>query len=96
MFSNNEELIQENIKLKQKIFDLETTLTETQEHLKKYTAPSRNKKYYDIHKDIIKQKTQTINKIISITPEKKKEYNRIAYLNRKQKVNNLGEISNNA
>lgn len=81
MFSNNEELIQENTKLNQKIIDLEAKLTETQEHLKKYTAPSRNKKYYDTHKEIIKQKTQTATEV---TPEKKKEYNRLAYVKRKE------------
>ena len=44
MSSNNEELIQENSELKEKIHELETQLAETQEHLKKYTAPSRSKK----------------------------------------------------
>jgi len=83
MFSNNKELIQENTKLKQQIIDLEAKLLETQEHLKKYTAPSRNKKYYNTHKEIIKQKTQTA---ALVTPEKKKEYNRIAYLKRKEKL----------
>ena len=91
MFSNNEELIHENTKLNQKIIDLEAKLAETQEHLKKYTAPSRNKKYYDTHKEIIKQKIQTATQV---TPEKKKEYNKIAYLKRKEKQNDLGEISN--
>ena len=89
MLSNNEELIQENNELKQKINDLEAKLAETQEHLKKYTAPSRNKKYYETHKEIIKQKILTANKVTPITPEKKKEYNRIAYLNRKNKKNDL-------
>ena len=73
MLSNNEELIQENNELKQKINDLEAKLAETQEHLKKYTAPSRNKKYYEMHKEIIKQKLLTANKVTPITPEKKKE-----------------------
>lgn len=91
MLSNSEELIQENNKLKQKIIDLETKLVDTQEHLKKYTAPSRNKTYYETHKEIIKQKTQIINKVTPITSEKKKEYNRIAYLNRKKKQNDLAE-----
>jgi hypothetical protein len=93
MFSNNEELIQENTKLKQKINELEIKLAETQEHLKKYTAPSRNKKYYDTHKEIIKQKIQNTT---LVTPDKKKEYNRTAYLKRKEKLNNLEELSINA
>ena len=91
MFSNKDELIQENTELKQKINDLEAKLAETQEHLKKYTAPSRNKKYYETHKEIIKQKIQTANKVAPITSEKKKEYNRIAYINRKEKSTNLVE-----
>jgi hypothetical protein len=92
MFENNEILIQENNELKHKINTLEIKLAETQEHLKKYTAPSRNKKYYESHKEIIKQKIQgSSNTIFIVTPEKKKEYNRIAYLNRKNKVNNLQE-----
>lgn len=91
MLSNNEELIQENSELKQKIRELETKLAETQEHLKKYTAPSRSKKYYDTHKEIIKQKITTANKVSPITPDKRKEYNRVAYLNRKAKSNNLAE-----
>jgi cell division septum initiation protein DivIVA len=91
MLSNNEELIQENSELKQKIHELETKLAETQEHLKKYTAPSRNKKYYETHKEIIKQKIQTANKVSPITSDKRKEYNRIAYLNRKAKSNDLAE-----
>lgn len=90
MLSNSEEIIQQNNELKQKIIDLETKLADTQEHLKKYTAPSRNKTYYETHKEIIKQKTQIINKVTPITSEKKKEYNRIAYLNRKKKQNDLG------
>ena len=44
-----------------------------------------------MHKEIIKQKLLTANKVTPITPEKKKEYNRIAYLNRKNKKNDLEE-----
>ena len=92
MFKNNEILIKENNELQNKINALETKLAETQEHLKKYTAPSRNKKYYESHKEIIKQKIPDPSKnIFIVTTEKKKEYNRIAYLNRKNKANNLAE-----
>ena len=91
MSSNNEELIQENSELKEKIHELETQLAETQEHLKKYTAPSRNKKYYETHKEIIKQKILIATKVSPITPDKRKEYNRVAYLNRKAKSNDLAE-----
>jgi hypothetical protein len=66
----------ENLKLK-------TELTEIKEHLKKYTAPSRHKNYYDTHKEeiLIKQKSYIIS------DEKKKEYARRAYLKKKEKQN---------
>ena len=37
-------------------------LNETKEHLKKYTAPSYKKNYYETNKDEIKQKTSRILK----------------------------------
>ena len=63
----------ENLLLKQQ-------LNEIQEHLKKYTAPTRAKKYYDNHKEqIIEYKKSN-----KPTSEKIKEYNKIAYEKRKQ------------
>ncbi len=55
---------------------------ELKEKLKKYTAPSRSKKYYEIHKEelIKKSKDNYKNK----DPEKIKEYNKKAYEKRKQ------------
>jgi len=67
-------LEEENIKLK-------LELEETKEHLKKYTAPSRHKTYYENHKEEILNK----QKCYVISPEKKKEYARNAYLNKKEK-----------
>ena len=80
---NNEELLKQNELLQEKIQMLEKELNETKEHLKKYTAPSRNKDYYENHKEEI------IKKIKSkpIDPEKRKEYNHNSYLKRKQKLN---------
>lgn len=78
-------LEEENVLLKLKIEKLVKELEETKQHLKKYTSPERNKKYYNEHKKeiIAKQKP---------TPsEKRKEYNRISYLRRK--ANN--ELNNN-
>jgi hypothetical protein len=54
---------------------------ELKEHLKKYTAPKRNKEYYHNNKEKIKEK-QSIKKI---DPEKIKEYNKRAYEKRKLK-----------
>ena len=51
------------------------------EHLKKYTAPERNKKYYEKNKEKIIEKIKA-NKP---TPEKIKEYNKKSYQNRKLK-----------
>jgi hypothetical protein len=72
-------LEQENIQLKNK--------------LKTYTAPIRNKNYYEIHKDDIIQKTKEYKDNLSV--EKKKEYARTAYLKKKDKINSLNEKKQN-
>ena len=68
-------LTEENAKLKE---ELQTT----KEHLKKYTAPSYKKEYYEKNKDVIKER----NKKYKPTPEQKKEYNKREYLKRKEKL----------
>ena len=76
-----EKLIEENKLLKEKINELT-------EHLKKYTAQQRNKKFYENHKEEIIKKVMEYkekNKDKKQDPEKIKEYNRRAYLKRKQK-----------
>lgn len=52
MSINYELLLEENNKLKDKITKLEIELAETKEHLKKYTAPLRNKIYYQENKEV--------------------------------------------
>ena len=69
--------------------EYELKINELKEHLKKYTAPSRNKKYYENHRDEIIQKSKeykekTGNKKV-VLPEKIKEYNKKAYEKRKLK-----------
>ena len=69
--------------------EYELKINELREHLKKYTAPSRNKKYYENHRDEIIQKSKeykekTGNKKV-VLPEKIKEYNKKAYEKRKLK-----------
>jgi outer membrane lipoprotein-sorting protein len=58
--------------------------------LKSYTAPSRSKTYYENHKEDIKQKVkeykEKTNYVYEVSPEKKKEYARTAYLNKKEKL----------
>ena len=60
------------------------------DHLKKYTAPTRSKKYYEHHKDEILERQKEYNKAYmkELDPEKIKEYNKRAYQKRKQKNQN--------
>ena len=84
---NIEELL---IKNKQ----LEDENTALKEKLKKYTAPSRSKTYYENHKEEIIQKTKEYKKRTNyvVSPEIIKERNKKAYLKRKEK---LKELENN-
>ena len=54
------------------------------EHLQKYTAPERSKKYYKNNKEIINQKTKDYHK--NLSPEKIKEYSKSAYEKKKLKL----------
>ena len=69
--------------------EYEFKINELKEHLKKYTAPSRNKKYYENHRDEIIQKSKEYKEKIGnkkvVLPEKIKEYNKKAYEKRKIK-----------
>ena len=59
---NNEELIKEINILKGELEKTKNELVETKEHLKKYTAPSNMKKYYQNHKEEIKEKVKKYGK----------------------------------
>ena len=76
--------------LQEKIKLLEEENKELKEKLKKYTAPVRHKNYYESHKYDIIQKTKEYNN--SLTPEKKKEYARRAYLKKKEKQDKNPEL----
>jgi len=69
--------------------EYELKINELKEHLKKYTAPSRNKKYYENHRDEIIQKSKEYKEKIGnknvVSLEKIKEYNKKAYEKRKLK-----------
>jgi len=86
-------------KLLEKIKILEQELIETKEHLKKYTAPSNMKKYYVNHKDEIKNKVKEYknktNYYENLSPDKKKEYAKQAYQNKKEKLKKINEIKEN-
>lgn len=88
----------DNNELLEKIKSLEQELNETKEHLKKYTAPSNMKKYYENHKEEIKSKVQEYKKKTNyyenLSPEKKKEYARRAYLKQKEKKQKNQEENN--
>jgi hypothetical protein len=95
---NKEELIAEIKMLKEENDKLVNELNQTKEHLKKYTAPTRNKNYYEEnkekHKQAVKEYKQKVNYDSKLSIEKKKEYARTAYLNKKAKMNKLTENEN--
>ena len=59
-------------------------LTATKEHLKKYTAPERNRKYYEANKEAIKERNY---KPAVISPEKKKRVRKTSLFETKRKTN---------
>ncbi len=70
-------------KLKEEIIQGKKEIEELREHLKKYTAPTRSKKYYENHKEEIKEKQKEYR--TTIESSKKAEYNKKYYL----KKNNI-------
>ena len=80
---------------------LKGELHQTKEHLKKYTAPIRNKTYYENNKEEHKKKVKEYQKLINYksnyvaSPEQKKEYARRSYLKRKEKLTTELEKTNN-
>ncbi len=72
----------ENQLLRKENEDLKNKVVELEEKLKKYTAPSRSKIYYENHKDELLEKMKKYKQ----TPEQIKERNRKAYLKKKEKI----------
>jgi len=66
---------------------LKKELIETKEHLKKYTAPSRSKKFYETHKEEILEKKKDPK-----VKEQRKEINKRAYQKKKEKLKELKDI----
>jgi hypothetical protein len=85
---NNDELLSKIKNYEERILYLENELNQTKEHLKKYTAPSNMKKYYENHKEEIKQKVKEykINTNYVVPKEVIKERNKRAYQKRKEKL----------
>ena len=78
-----EELLNKIKILEEENDKLKIELAETKEHLKKYTAPKRSKKYYETHKEDLLQKM----KMNPIPSDKRKEYNKNYYLKKKETQN---------
>ena len=74
------------------IQQLKNQVCELQEQLKKYTAPTRSKRFYQNQKEELKQKAreykEKTNYNANIPKDKKKEYNKRAYEKRKEKTKN--------
>jgi len=70
--------------LEEKNKRLEEELLQTKEHLKKYTAPPRSKTFYEKHREEILEKKKNDPKL----KEQRKEYNKLAYQKRKEKLEN--------
>lgn len=73
-------LLEKNRILEETIKKLSDELTETKEHLKKYTAPMRSKTFYENHREEILEKKKDPK-----VKEQRKETNKRAYLKRKEK-----------
>ena len=79
---NVDELINKLKITEEKNVKLEEELQATKEHLKKYTAPASRKVYYENNKEAIKERVKNYKP----TPEQKKEYNKQAYLRKKENL----------
>ena len=81
-----ENLQQENIKLQEENTKLKNTIEELEARLKKYINNEAHKKYYENHKEEIKQQqSKYIEKLRTENPDKMKEYWQRAYQKRKEK-----------
>ena len=73
--------------LKKQIEELKQQKLELEEKLKKYTNNKQHIKYYENHKDVVKERAKNyMKKIKESNPEKLKEWRHNAYLKRKEKT----------
>jgi hypothetical protein len=88
--------------LEEKNSKLEEELQATKAHLKKYTAPTSRKVYYEKNKDKEIQRTKEYQQRTNYksnyqaTPEQKKEYARRAYLKKKERLQKEKNENQNA
>ena len=96
---NVDEIITKNKLLEEENKKLQDELIQTKEHLKKYTAPASRKVYYEMnkeeHKQRVKEYKEKTNYSAKLSTEKKKEYARQAYLNKKEKIKKLENENEN-
>jgi hypothetical protein len=85
---NVDELIQKLKITEEQNIKLAEELQATKAHLKKYTAPASRKEYYEKNREIEKQRAREYKERTNYkpTPEQKKEYNKQAYLRKKEKL----------
>ncbi len=85
---NVDEIIIKNKLLEEELQKTKDELIQTKEHLKKYTAPASSKIYYEKHKELVKERVKKCREktIYKSTPEQRKEYNKLSYLRRKEKL----------
>ena len=90
---NVDEIIIKNKLLEKELQKTKDELNKTIEHLNIYTM--KNKIYYEHnkeeHKQRVKEYKEKTNYSANLSTEKKKEYARTAYLNKKNKLKNLEE-----
>lgn len=76
----------ENTQLKHENAELKQTIQELEARLKRYINNEAHKKYYENHKQEIKQQqSKYIEKLREENPDKMKEYWKRAYQKRKEK-----------
>ena len=85
---NVDELIQKLKITEEQNIKLAEELQATKEHLKKYTSPASSKIYYEKHKELVKERVKKCREKTNYksTPEQRKEYNKQAYLRKKEKL----------
>ena len=83
---SNADIFKENQILKEEIEKLNKELTETREHLKKYTSPFDKKIYYENNKEQIKEKVKEYKEKNKVSKDVIKERNKKAYQKRKEKL----------
>ena len=86
------------LELEAEITRLKEELDATKAHLKRYTAPDGRKEYYENNKERIREqiyKSREKTGYMS-TSEQRKEYNKRAYLKRKERLQKEAEEKQNS